>query len=92
MNQINAVKLIGQVKNQLQPHLNTAARRWAGMGAHEPLDNVFFVENNTIPLTDNVGILDKGLVFNYVPYEIGSYAMGEVRLFVPFSDIQQLLK
>ena len=76
----------------LAPHLAAAARRWAGLDKTEALDTVFFVENNTIPLTDNVGILDKGLVFNYVPYEIGSYAMGEVRLFVPFSDIQQLLK
>ena len=79
-------------KNQLQPHLNTAARRWAGMGAHEPLDNVFFVENNTVPLTENVGIVEKGLIFNYLPYEIGAYALGEVRLFVPFSEIKALMK
>lgn len=35
----------------LAPHLAAAARRWAGLDKTEALDTVFFVENNTIPLT-----------------------------------------
>lgn len=76
----------------LTPHLAAAARRWAGLGPLDALDSVFFVENNTVPFTKNVGITGKGLIFNYVPYEIGAYALGEIRLFVPFSDIKPLMK
>lgn len=76
----------------LAPYLVAAARRWAGLGASDALDSVYFVENNTIPFTENAGITDKGLIFNYVPYEIGAYALGEIRLFVPYTDIKSLMK
>lgn len=47
---------------------------------------------DTIPVTNNISITSKGISFNYVPYEIAAYAMGEVRLFIPFKEISGCLK
>lgn len=46
---------------------------------------------NKIEPTDNFFVTGNGIGFNYVPYEIGPYAMGEVLLFVSFEDLFELL-
>ncbi len=46
----------------------------------------------TVPATDNFVITDKGLTFCYSPYEIASYADGDVWLFIPYSQLKVLLK
>ncbi len=70
--------------------LARALRAAYGLADDEPLSNVIF--EDTIAPNDNFGIAGKGLVFNYVPYEIASYADGEIRLFVPFSEIEAVLQ
>jgi hypothetical protein len=42
-------------------------------------------------LADNIGLLDKGLFFCYVPYEVGPYAMGYTEFVLPFSEISDIL-
>ncbi len=47
---------------------------------------------DTIPVNDNFMISPAGLMFNYVPYEISSYADGEVTITIPFSEISAFVK
>jgi hypothetical protein len=72
------------------PAIEKAARKRFGLDAKAPLSNVLF-ENN-IPMTDNIGLTPKGVLFSYAPYEIAAYAYGQVELFVPFSELKGALK
>lgn len=45
-----------------------------------------------IPMTENFLLTSKGIGFNYPPYAIGPYALGEVFLYIPFRDLQSWLK
>ncbi|MCC6865792.1 MAG: DUF4163 domain-containing protein [Ignavibacteria bacterium] len=47
---------------------------------------------DTIPVNDNFSITPGFLMFNYVPYEISSFADGEITIFVPFDDLKNYLK
>ena len=42
--------------------------------------------------TENFLLTEKGISFNYVPYEVAPYAIGEITLFIPFEKIQSVLK
>lgn len=75
---------------KLIPHLENAVRTQFGLNTEAPLDLVLF--SNEIQATENFGLTGKGIIFNYPPYEIGAYALGEIRLFVPYSDIKPLLQ
>ncbi len=46
-----------------------------------------FDETSPFKLADNIGLLKDGLYFCYVPYEVGSYAMGFTEFVLPFSEI-----
>ncbi len=41
--------------------------------------------------TKNVGLTDEGFVFNFPPYEIGSYADGEIEILLPYDDAKDYL-
>ncbi len=41
---------------------------------------------------DNFILTGKGVAFSYVPYEIGPYALGQVTLYIPFSEIKSWVK
>ena len=41
---------------------------------------------------DNCSIGPKGLTYIYNPYEIGPYALGQVTIFVPYEDLQPILR
>lgn len=47
---------------------------------------------NTIQPNDNFYITQKGIGFNYQPYEIGPYALGDVEVFIPFSELPSMVK
>ncbi|UYZ59317.1 DUF3298 and DUF4163 domain-containing protein [Hymenobacter latericus] len=75
---------------QLTPVLSRAVRRTLGIGAAARLDEVLMVEQ--MPVTRNVYLTGGGVVFVYVPYEIASYAQGEIRVFVPFAELRPYLQ
>jgi Deacetylase PdaC/Protein of unknown function (DUF3298) len=56
----------------------------------QPLNEVLSVER--IPVNDNFLLTAKGIAFNYVPYEIAAYALGGIFLYIPFKEIDPLLK
>lgn len=41
---------------------------------------------------DNFFITSHGAVFSYTPYEIAAYAAGQITLFVPWADIQTVVR
>jgi len=53
-------------------------------------DNGFFVE--TIDPSSNFYLTKKGIGFVYNPYEIACYANGMIDIFVPFSDMEAIVK
>lgn len=73
----------------LLPFLHTAALdRW-GLSPEASLDERLLVD--AVPLTSNFYATPTGLGFVYNPYEIASYADGEVHLFIPYKRILLLL-
>lgn len=77
-------------EDKISPALERAVRSRFGISTSESIGSVLFDEE--IGPTENFGITGKGIIFNYPPYEIAAYAMGEIRLFVPFSEVSDLLR
>lgn len=47
---------------------------------------------NTIKPNNNFYVTSKGLGFNYTPYEIGPYVMGEINIFIPQNELDKYLQ
>ena len=58
--------------------------------AGEPLTEGGLFENSIAP-NENFYITGKMLGFCYVPYEIGPYARGEIKVFIPVIDVARYL-
>jgi hypothetical protein len=73
----------------LRPLLNDAAiayfhlRPGEGLGRHLLVDDV--------PVTNNLYVGARGLSFVYNPYEIASYADGQISLYLPYSRLLSYL-
>ncbi len=52
----------------------------------------YWFNDETFYVPDNFSITGDGLLFLYNPYEIASYADGMIELFVPFTDVHELLQ
>lgn len=74
----------------LEKLLGQYARPVLGLKPNQPLSDALF--ENTLPATHNVFLTSGGVVFVYAPYEVASFAQGEIRVFVPFSALQPLLQ
>ncbi|THU37014.1 DUF3298 domain-containing protein [Niastella caeni] len=51
-----------------------------------------YLFNDTIAPGNNFMLTSKGIAFNYVPYEIAAYALGEVFLYIPYKELSGCLK
>lgn len=47
---------------------------------------------NKIEPNENFYITNKGIGYCYTPYEIGPYSMGEIEIFIPFSELTTYLQ
>ncbi len=74
----------------LNQALDQAIRENYEIPADRGLSEVLF--EDTIAANDNFGLTAKGIIFNYVPYEISAYAVGEIRLFISFEDLKEVLR
>lgn len=77
-------------QGQLPALLAQAVRPLVGLKPGEPLDQTLFVTK--MPVTHNVFLTAGGVEFIYQPYEIASYAQGEVRVFLPLAQVRPLLR
>jgi hypothetical protein len=72
-------------KKMLDSLLDRNFRKDRNLNAKESLKEAGLFEDK-ITANDNFFLTGAGIGFNYVPYEIGPYAMGEVTVFIPFTD------
>jgi hypothetical protein len=56
----------------------------------EKLEDALLV--GKIEITDNILLTEKGIAFNYRPYQIAAYALGEIFLYIPYKEILPVLK
>lgn len=75
---------------RLSAMLDQEAVRIYKIPSRLPLTSKLLV--SSIPVTDNVYFNNKGIVFCYNPYEISSYADGEVCLFLSYERLQPLIR
>lgn len=66
-------------------------RKQLGLKANEPLTEGGLFEDE-VPVTENFYLTDTGICFSYTPYEIGPYAMGEIRIFLTFQQLKAYLQ
>jgi hypothetical protein len=79
-----------EAQAQLPAMLAQAVRPLVDLKPGEPLDKALFVKQ--MPVTHNAYLTAGGVVFIYQPYEIASYAQGEVRVFLPLAQVRGLLR
>ncbi|AHJ98668.1 DUF3298 and DUF4163 domain-containing protein [Hymenobacter swuensis] len=75
---------------QLEGILGRYARPALGLKDGASMAGKLF--KNSLPATRNVYLTSGGAVFVYLPYEVASYAQGEISVFVPYSALQAVLK
>jgi len=61
-----------------------------GLKPNESLENAGWSENRFV-LSEEFAITPKGLYFLYNNYEVGSYAMGQDSILIPYDKIKQFL-
>lgn len=78
-----------------QPKLTAIAeqkvRQLHNIPPKKPLSEYGFFED-TFELNNNFSLSLKGITFLYNPYEITPYVMGEQRIYIPFTEVKDLLK
>jgi hypothetical protein len=79
-----------EAAQQLPGLLARAVRPLIGLQPNEPLDKQLMVK--AMPVTHNVFLTNGGAVFIYEPYKIAAYAQGEIRVFLPLSELRPLLR
>lgn len=70
--------------------LEQAFRDSRGLEAGADIKEALLVES--IPLTDNFSVDGNGITFVYVPYEIASYADGQIELTLPWQSLKPHLR
>ncbi len=73
----------------LRPMLNDAAIRYFSTRSGESMAGQLLVSE--VPPTTNVYLTATGLTFVYNPYEIASYADGQISLFLPYRKLMPFL-
>ena len=66
-------------------------RKNYNLDANDSLKEAGLFEEKIKP-NNNFYITGKGIGFSYSPYEIGPYAMGEINIFIPFSELKTSLQ
>lgn len=72
-------------KKMLNSRLDKNFRKERNLTAKESLKEAGLFDD-TITANENFFLTGTGIGFNYVPYEIGPYSMGEVTVFIPYTD------
>jgi|GEM_PF-599823 len=72
-------------KKQLNALLAKHFRRDRKLSAGSPLTEGGLFDDK-LEATDNFFLTGTGIGFSYAPYEIGPFAMGEIIIFIPYSD------
>ena len=71
------------------PMLEKKVREHFEMEPDTPLNEFLFEDK--IAATENFGLLEGGIMFDYPPYELASYAAGEIELFFTYEELADVL-
>ena len=82
--------LRGNYESRLVNALGTSAREYFELGRNEALSIVLF--EDAVHPTENFALTPTGILFDYPPYDIAAYAVGEIQLFVPFERLRGYLQ
>lgn len=74
----------------LSQALEKALRERYNLADDQSINTILF--EDSIAPNENFGLTGRGILFNYAPYEIAAYAIGEIELYIPFKEIQDLLR
>jgi len=75
---------------QLQPVVEAAFRKARNLKPTDSLNEILF--ENHLATTDNFYFTPTGIGFNYLPYEVASYADGSIFVFVPYTDLRKYIQ
>ncbi len=75
---------------KLSSLLEGAARKSFKLKPTDTLSLTLSVD--TIPVTGSIMISDCGITFHYGPYEIACYAMGDISLYLPYTELGEMLR
>jgi hypothetical protein len=81
----------GENPGALRELAGAALRRSSGLGPGAPLTEAGFFEEELGELPANFFPSPEGLVLHWDPYEIAPYALGPVRLLIPWGELGDLL-
>ncbi len=74
----------------LTPLIEKGIREHFELEESTPLEQVLF--EPTVPITDNFGLLEDEILFDYPPYMIAPYAAGEIEARIKYEEIKDYLK
>ena len=83
---------VGPVFNeceQLPAVLDKKLREYFSVEKDRKISDFLLVD--TLPINCNCLITTKGITYSYDPYEIAAYAVGQVKLYIPFKEIEGCL-
>jgi hypothetical protein len=75
---------------QLQKLLEEQLKNDRHMKKEDSLSGILF--EDTMSLTNNIFLTGKGIGFCYNPYQIASYADGEIDIFIPYKRLEPFLR
>lgn len=78
-------------RSALRGYLEKWFRLQYKLARNSSLEEFGLFENKIEP-NNNFYLTTKGIGFSYAPYEIGPYAMGEINIFIPFSELKTYLQ
>ena len=79
-------------KRKLNMLLEKYFRKSRGLKPGDALSEKGGLFENKIEAGDNFYLTGKGITFSYTPYEIAPYAAGEIQVFIPYTDMKDLLQ
>ncbi|HTN39016.1 MAG TPA: DUF3298 domain-containing protein [Arachidicoccus sp.] len=74
---------------KLQSIIEKYFRQEYGLAPGAPLTDILF--ENVLPANNNFYFTPKGIGFVYDPYEVASYAEGQINVFIPFEALSAYL-
>jgi hypothetical protein len=88
--ELNLADILLMDTARLNKLLDVAARKYFDIPSGGSLGGYLLVD--TIPPTENYILSDMGITFCYSPYEIGSFADGELYFFIPFTQLEDMVR
>ena len=78
--------------NDLEALKQIAEQKFRDVQAEFFADGFEFDSGWPFKLADNIGLTEEGLLFCYIPYEVGPYALGFTEFVIPFNEIEHIRK